>query len=355
MLQETQETRHDDENAKNGDRDKKEVDDDDGAEGGDSSLGLDPNPQLTLPPRIQDSSERRMKTVAALPSSATEHRKRKRAKPDDTVAGSPAESLLRSRADAPQPRTNNDYVEIESDSASDLETVPRHRRMYQTIDKSTEDNLERNSDPSSSDEGKNDGQDLTEAPRRPEHKTSGTDRSESVMSMVVDEEPLPKRRKPKRKSQELRSSSGSKSKKKTTGPSKGRRLGLDSNLEPDEAEMKRLQSWLLKCGIRKMWHRELSCYETPKAKINHLKDLLRDVGMTGRFSIDKATRIKEERELQAEVLALQASTTTTRRKHSEDEDEEEKEEGNGGEKGKRLAKGLRDLDFLGDDQGEETE
>jgi len=49
----------------------------------------------------------------------------------------------------------------------------------------------------------------------------------------------------------------------------------------------------------------LAKFETPKEKIKHLTGLLTDVGMTPRYSNEKAKKIKEERELQAEVEAVQ--------------------------------------------------
>lgn len=164
--------------------------------------------------------------------------------------------------------------------------------------------------------------------------------SESEMSVVIDEEPATKETK-KRKA---RTASGAKPKPKK-GASKEPPSGDSQGLGTDEAEIKRLQSWLVKCGVRKMWHKELSRCDTPKAKIKHLKGLLDEVGMTGRFSLKKAERIKEERELQAEVEAVQATA-----KRWGDGDEEEAP----GPRKRRLAKGLRDLDFLGDDSGEES-
>jgi len=57
--------------------------------------------------------------------------------------------------------------------------------------------------------------------------------------------------------------------------------------------------------IRKVWSRELAKFETPKEKIAHLKHLLSDIGMESRYTVEKAKKIKEERELQAEVEAAQ--------------------------------------------------
>jgi len=42
-----------------------------------------------------------------------------------------------------------------------------------------------------------------------------------------------------------------------------------------------------------------------KEQVQHLRGILHDLGMTGRFSVEKAKRIKEERELREELLFIQ--------------------------------------------------
>lgn len=74
--------------------------------------------------------------------------------------------------------------------------------------------------------------------------------------------------------------------------------------DPDQAEIKRLQSWLVKCGIRKVWSKELAKFDTPKEKIKHLKEMLSDAGMDGRFSDEKAAKIKEKREFAKDLEAI---------------------------------------------------
>ena len=165
--------------------------------------------------------------------------------------------------------------------------------------------------------------------------------SESEMSVVLDEEPKPKRRK--------RSSSGSKPKAKKAEATKSRKPG-EASADPDADEIKRLQGWLIKCGIRKMWYKELAPYDTPKLKIKHLKDMLTDAGMTGRYSKEKADEIRDQRELKADLEAVQEGEKTWGKSNSEDEksDSEKKPR-------RRLARGLQGLDFLGSDDGEETD
>lgn len=84
-----------------------------------------------------------------------------------------------------------------------------------------------------------------------------------------------------------------------------RQVKRRSSLSFEEEQIKSLQGWLLKCGIRKVWYRELARFNTHKEKIQHLKNMLAGIGMVGRYSLDKAKRIKEDRELQADVEAVQ--------------------------------------------------
>ncbi|KAL8990427.1 MAG: hypothetical protein Q9177_000914 [Variospora cf. flavescens] len=162
--------------------------------------------------------------------------------------------------------------------------------------------------------------------------------SESEMSVLIEEDPKRKKRAAKAKSEKPSSKKreGSKPAKVPQQPS-----------DPDSEEIKRLQGWLIKCGIRKMWFRELAPYDTSKAKIRHLKDMLTEAGMTGRYSQEKATQIREERELKADIEAVQAGAKQWGRVSPDEED--------GGRPRRKVAKGLQELDFLKDDDGEDSD
>ena len=192
---------------------------------------------------------------------------------------------------------------------------------------------------------------LDEAPKRrgrkrksdskPIAKANGVkaDASESEMSEVLDEAPKGSSRKRKSDPAKLRAkkTENLKSKKSSEQPT-----------DPEAEEIKRLQGWLIKCGIRKMWYKELAPYENSKSKIGHLKKLLADAGMTGRYSIEKANQIKEERELQADLEAVQEGAKQWGKVDAVEEDDS-------GRPKRRLARGLQDLSFLNDDDGEETD
>ncbi|KAJ5220347.1 hypothetical protein N7468_009551 [Penicillium chermesinum] len=184
------------------------------------------------------------------------------------------------------------------------------------------------------------------------------DDSESEMSVVLDEEPEPAPK--KRKSAKGPAKKG----RKTAKPPPKEKDEQD----PDQAEIKRLQGWLVKCGIRKMWFRELAPYETPKAKIKHLKDMLEEAGMTGRYSQEKANKIREERELKADLEQIQqgaqqwgdsgGSRRRTARgqqplKVQDDDDNNEESEEETSQK--RIPRGRQSLAFLDDEDGEESD
>lgn len=133
----------------------------------------------------------------------------------------------------------------------------------------------------------------TKQARTNEEETGDTGDSSSELSSVLDNPP------PKKKTK--RASKEPTAKK----ASKGAAAADDGTLSPDEAEIKKLQGQLVKCGVRKIWGIELKKYAgDAKAKIRHLRDMLREIGMDGRFSEAKAREIKERRELAAELEAV---------------------------------------------------
>ena len=129
------------------------------------------------------------------------------------------------------------------------------------------------------------------------------DESDSDMSSLIDEPPMKK--KSQKKQTVKKSGKGSNSKLPTAVKPKVKPSKAKDGDNPDQAEIKRLQSWLVKCGVRKVWVKELTNCETSKEKINHLKGLLRDVGMDGKYSNEKAAAIKERREFAKDLEAIQ--------------------------------------------------
>ncbi|KAI6790884.1 hypothetical protein KC332_g17193 [Hortaea werneckii] len=165
---------------------------------------------------------------------------------------------------------------------------------------------------------------------------------ESEMSEVLDEPPAKRKRQKK-------PTSPSESKPKTTKKSTAKpAVKGGKDLTADEEEIKRLQGQLLKCGIRKVWGKELKRFDTDKAKIKHLKSMLEDVGMTGRFSAEKAKQIKEQRELAAELESAKEFNETWGSKRDGERSEEEEEEAPTRSRGLK-PKGLVDFGDSGDE------
>ncbi|KAK4940186.1 hypothetical protein LTR10_019614 [Elasticomyces elasticus] len=191
-------------------------------------------------------------------------------------------------------------------------------------------------DPESDANEEDEGVDETNGTAAEESRQPGIE-SDSELSVLLDEDPQPK------KKGKQKGPSGQK--QKTTKSSKPK---ADADIDPDQAEIKRLQGWLVKCGIRKVWGKELKPYETSKAKIKHLKDMLADAGMTGRYSVEKANQIKEARELAADIEAVQEGAE---RWGADEEGEGEKSDGR---PARRLVRGAKNYDFLSSD-GEETD
>jgi hypothetical protein len=186
-----------------------------------------------------------------------------------------------------------------------------------------------------------------------ESKPSVGDDSDSSLSSVLDEPPVRKGR-----------GKGAKAAPKA-------RQTASKELTGDEAEIKKLQGQLVKCGVRKIWGIELKKYGgDSRAKIRHLREMLREVGMDGRFSEAKAREIKERRELIGELEAVnemnelwgidapkgRASRSKAARKslkeESDDDEEDPKVEDNKEEATKvktnpRASKRMADLAFLG--------
>ena len=177
-----------------------------------------------------------------------------------------------------------------------------------------------------------------------------TENSESELSEVIDEAPPPRKRKKAKNRSTDRNSGKVSLDPKVRQSTRGGKNKADEKLSSQEVEIKRLQSWLIRCGIRKVWYKELALHPTAQAKIKHLKDMLKDASMEGRFSAEKANRIREQRELKADLEAVQEGAKMWGQTESEDSTEGRKPE-----RGRRLARGLRNLDFLGSDDGEETE
>ncbi|KAJ6441023.1 acetyl esterase [Purpureocillium lavendulum] len=212
----------------------------------------------------------------------------------------------------------------DADSAPKKPPKPAPRRKSKAATPEDEDDFQRSSPPAKKNkrESKDDGEDDSKSAGRddtgsskaapPTAKDESDDGAESSINVeeakpsvdeeeeysdVIDEPPPPKRKKKDKKDAAAQSA------KPATKKSSVKASSPD---DPEDAEVKKLQGQLVKCGVRKLWHNELKKYgDDSRAKIRHLKKMLADVGMDGRFSEAKAREIRETRELMAEAEAAQ--------------------------------------------------
>ncbi|KAB5594952.1 hypothetical protein CTheo_1585 [Ceratobasidium theobromae] len=69
----------------------------------------------------------------------------------------------------------------------------------------------------------------------------------------------------------------------------------------DEEAVKRLKSFVVACGVRKIWSKEFKDLPTPSQQIAHLRNMLTELGMGSRPSLEQARAIKVRRELAQEL------------------------------------------------------
>ncbi|KAK9318641.1 hypothetical protein V1524DRAFT_420330 [Lipomyces starkeyi] len=119
--------------------------------------------------------------------------------------------------------------------------------------------------------------------------------------------------------------------------------------DPLEQKIATLKSWVVKCGVRKRWTRELAPYTTKKNRILHLQKILEDLGMTPRYSLEKAKKIRERREMEAEVAQLHGEAEPTDAgNESDNEDNDLPDSGDPSKLKSKVVAGDFSIDFLGD-------
>ncbi|KAJ7758549.1 hypothetical protein DFH07DRAFT_818502 [Mycena maculata] len=138
--------------------------------------------------------------------------------------------------------------------------------------------------------------------------------SDSEMS-VLDDEPPKRTKKPK----------VTKPKDKAADKPKASK-GKKPELSKEEETIKRLKSLVLACGVRKVWAKVLKD-ESPSQQIKTLKQILTDLGMSGRMSLEQAKAIKEKRELAQELEDVQAFAAAATRKKPAKASEEDEDQG----------------------------
>ncbi|KAF7430993.1 hypothetical protein PC9H_006708 [Pleurotus ostreatus] len=121
------------------------------------------------------------------------------------------------------------------------------------------------------------------------------DRSDSELSVLMDE---PKRKRAPKKD-------------KDAAPTKAKaRRKPAPELSKAEETIKRLKSLVVACGVRKQWVKVFEGLDRPSQQISKLQQILADLGMEGRLSLEKAKAIKEKREFEKELADVKAFEQT---------------------------------------------
>ncbi|KAJ2726552.1 hypothetical protein GGI07_000494 [Coemansia sp. Benny D115] len=95
-----------------------------------------------------------------------------------------------------------------------------------------------------------------------------------------------------------------KSKKARTTPTKA---STDKSSSSSNVTITNLKNYINKCGVRKVWAKELAGMNGAQ-QVRHLKKMLEDLGMEGRPTLEKCKQIKAKRELQQELEAISGNT-----------------------------------------------
>jgi hypothetical protein len=312
------------------------------------SLQDEPGPETSSPVKTQTRAAKPSRTSASASSKKRASpdaengvsKKRRKIKPDlsseEALSSPPSEmSEVEEQKDAPKPTIKK------STKKSTIKQTEKPTKLSTATTKPVESTKKAESVPKASES------ELSDVPSEPPNPNKA-EASDSELSVLIDDEP-PRKKKRKGTSAPVEKRGG----KKAPAP-KAKPKPDTTDADADQSEIKRLQGWLVKCGIRKLWGKELKPYESPSAKIKHLKTMLTDAGMTGRYSIEKASQIKERRELKADIEAVKEGAVRWGKDKNAQEDVEEGDSDARMKPKKRLVRGAQVLDFLSSD-GEETD
>lgn len=89
--------------------------------------------------------------------------------------------------------------------------------------------------------------------------------------------------------------------------------------ESSEAAIVRLKTYIFRCGVRRIWKRELENM-SDRQIIQHLGDILKELGIVGRPTLEKCKAIKERREFEEELKAVQGNAILSKRLRSRGDD-----------------------------------
>ncbi|KAJ2873564.1 hypothetical protein GGH93_003135 [Coemansia aciculifera] len=135
-------------------------------------------------------------------------------------------------------------------------------------------------------------QDESSAAQSDEEDVKDADESE-VSELDDDDVPVPTSAAQKKRA--LATSKSPQAAKRAKKDDSGGKLSKSS-----ETTITNLKQYITKCGLRKVWAKELAGLSGAQ-QIQHLKDILSELGMEGRPTLEKCKKIKAKRDLLAEL------------------------------------------------------
>ncbi|KAG1881046.1 hypothetical protein F4604DRAFT_459925 [Suillus subluteus] len=191
----------------------------------------------------------------------------------------------------------------------------------------------------------------SQEPVVPKHARPNSEpEDDSDVSVIIDEPPKKRRKKQEKDSNKKPLIERKKARKSNTAGSK------------DDETVSKLKAMVVACGVRKMWKKEFADLDTPSGQIKRLKEILEDLGMTGRLTLEKAKTIKAKREFAQELRDVQDFAEAERRRETRKEKgvSQDEQSGSGSDdededppvKRKKTA-GASILAFLGDQSDDE--
>ncbi|ORY94053.1 hypothetical protein BCR43DRAFT_353774 [Syncephalastrum racemosum] len=129
-----------------------------------------------------------------------------------------------------------------------------------------------------------------------------------------------------------------------------------------EDTIQRLKGFINKCGVRKIWSKELKDCKTSKQQIDKLKSILESLGVHGRPTLQKCKEAKAELELKREIESLDTSliiddaprANKRKRRHIAISDDDEHGDDDNEEEEKPKRQEL-DVSFLNQDDDDESD
>ncbi|KAG2358539.1 hypothetical protein BDR07DRAFT_1417430 [Suillus spraguei] len=314
------------------------------------------------PARKKQAKPPKHKTALEL-QSENEHDDEHEVKPSSSKASKPKKSISRTAVkehksastvessgdEADAKRSSKSAVTSPKEEMLSNKKSPSKEKPLSKPKSSTKQNVQRKVD----DEFQDGASSFTSSPQQSvvlKHGRHSEPQNDSDMSVVIDEPPKKRRKKQEKDS----------NKKALTEPKKARKSNAGGS--KDDETVSRLKAIVVACGVRKVWKKEFADLDTPSGQIKRLKEILKDLGMTGRLTLEKAKTIKAERELAQELRDVQDFAEAQRRRETRKEKgtSQDEQSGSGSDdddedlpvKRKKTA-GASILAFLGDQSDDE--